>query len=58
MPLELLITRGSDEMGPPGLCSIGEAVAELMAGYEFALEEQSGEPHGIGETEPALAMCV
>jgi hypothetical protein len=60
MPLELLMTRGSDQMScrGPGLCSIGEAVAELMAGYEVALEGEAGEPEGVRETEPAFAMCV
>ena len=60
MPPELLMTRGSDQGAcrGPGLYSLGEAVAEVMARYDLVFEGQTWEEDGVGDGEPALAMCV
>jgi hypothetical protein len=60
MPLELLTTRGRDAMAcrDAGLCRIGEALAELMARYEFDVESDAAEMDGwVGEADFVSARC-
>lgn len=56
---ELLMERGSQERAGqgPGLYSLGEAVAEVMARYDLVLEGQTWEGDGVGDKE-AVATCV
>lgn len=59
MPLEMSITRGSDGMihPGPGLCRLGDAIAELMSHYEFVLDRPITLEIGAEEEDLAFAIC-